>query len=152
LIEGKLKWILIDERLEFTLNGGTSGLGMALKALLIRKPLDLGLKFGLTGLPFIIRSFPTGCYTVDILAGKKLNTANRIYGGCKFVSWLDIPQPLEVVGYVDPYFDAVGGFLGMKIKSVTFEAGVFRIFNQMGNYWGKNDYIPVLGVSVPFNE
>lgn len=156
LIEGKLTWILISERVDLTLNCGTSGLGLSSKLQIIRRPLYLAVKAGLTGFPTVIRMFPRGCYTLDLLASHDIGTNSEIYGGCKFVSWFDIPPAVLVLqGYVepiypvDPYFDAVGGFIGIKFGKLTIEAGLFEVFNELENYWGKDGYIPSIGIGFP---
>ncbi len=150
MFEGKIRWILIDERLDFTLNGGTSGLGVASKLQIINRPVFVAVKVGVSGFPRVFSTFPNGCYSLDLIASRDLSNTSEVYAGGKAISWFDLPPP---IGWapppVDPYFDAVGGFLGLRMRSVTVECGVFRIYRELENYWGVDGYIPVVGISFP---
>ncbi len=159
LIEGKIKWVLINERFEVALNGGSSGLGLSSKVLMIKNPFYLACKLGVSGFPTVVAPYPLGCYALDFILSKDLKKTSEFYGGFKLTSWFDIPPPPTVLINIpshstssDPYFDAAGAFLGLKSRFCTVEAGACGVFRELENYWGRKGIIPFVGVSVPLGD
>jgi hypothetical protein len=158
IIEGKVRWVLINDRMEFILNAGSSGLGLGTKILLLKSPLKLATKFSVSGLPTIIQNSPIGCYALDLIGSAGCGTNTTLYGGSKFVSWFDLPAltilaEVRPLYPVDPYFDAAGGFIGIKTQYFTIELGCYYVFDKLENYWGvQKGYIPVFGISIPMKN
>lgn len=149
LIDGKLTWILIDERLEYAISFGTSGLGISSKLQLIKLPLHLAINAGISGFPAPVwRS-----YYIGAIGSKDLSKVSEIYGGGKLISWFYAPRATSgIPSPSDYYFDALGAYFGIRLKNVMVELGIYKIFTEGNNYWGKNDYIPTIGISFAMDE
>ncbi|RKX71549.1 hypothetical protein DRP53_01075 [candidate division WOR-3 bacterium] len=142
LIEGWLRWIVFDERLELGVNCGTSGIGGASKLLIIKRPVYVALRGGISGLPWIFLTNPSGGLYSDLIMSMDLGM-DELYWGGKIIYWVRSPNPKS-----QERFLAGGGFLGFRVKKMILEAGCYRVLKTgIGfNPWGVEGYIPVLGI------